>query len=113
MPATITDPKAVRLSSYDITFVFDGTPSTLAWTLTDLFGNVINSRDSVAITTPQATETITIQGLDLDFYGDDEKDADEVDRRLIVRGVYDSSRGSDLALVEYAEFTIINVPGSS
>lgn len=110
MPTTI-ELKAVRRSTFALTFAFDDPPTTLFWILTDLTGNVINNRGNEEITTPTATVTITLEGPDLDFYGSDEMNAAQVGRRLIVHGTYDSSLGSDLDLVEFAEFSIINVPG--
>lgn len=110
MPTTI-ELQAVRLSSYAVTFTFEAAPNNdLSWTLVDLAGNVINDRRGVSIGTA-TTVRILLNGPDLDFFGDDEKAAASVNRRLILKGTYDSDLGAGLSLVEFAEFTIVNARG--
>jgi len=52
-------------SSYDLTWTFNFTPLTLYWDLTDVDGNVINSRSAIEVSSPSTSETIKISGDDL------------------------------------------------
>lgn len=73
-------------------------PSAVTWTLTDLAGLVINSREDVAAT-PGATVTIVLSGADLEVGS-----AVQVERMLTVEATYSSSLGAGLPLVEEIRF---------
>lgn len=76
------------------------TPNTLAWTLTDDSGNVINSRLSVAVAVPASSVTVVLSGDDL-------ADVASTNRRaLAFRGTYDSDLGIDLPMTAECRFTI-------
>lgn len=83
----------------------DGTALTpnspLYWTLTDMTGAVLNSREDVTIT-PASTITIPLTGADLDY-------ADGAGRLVRLHGTYDSDIGNGLNLNRQFKFTIENV----
>lgn len=60
-------------------------PDEATWTLTDLEGNVINSREDVEISEPSTSETIELSGDDLAVEGND-----IVQRLLTIEGTYTS-----------------------
>ncbi len=76
---------------------------TLTWTLTDIFGNIINGRDAVVVAEPSSVETIVLSDGDLAVFGDD----DRLKRLITFEATYDSVLGSDAALKGVGEFTII------
>ena len=75
-------------------------PTTLSWSLVNMFGNVINERELVSIDAPSSSETIVLYGDDLALSGIDRR------RRLTLIGTYDSTYGSDLPLTAECEFRI-------
>lgn len=78
--------------------------SGLSWTLTDVVGNVVNSRSAVAIS-PATTITIVLHGDDLavaDAYRDNR-------RLLTIEGTYTSSLGI-LEIVDWMQFTVLPSP---
>lgn len=84
-------------SSYWIIIDFfddDGTnmsTTTLSWTLTDLEGNIINSREDVNVAGPSYQETIELSGNDLAVDGND-----IIQRIMTLEGTYESNTyGSD------------------
>ena len=109
MPTNLTT-RAQEESSYTITAAFtdeDGsavTPSSVTWTLTDTYGNVINSRSGVSVT-PGTSVDITLSGDDLAI----SESGDFINRILTVEAVYDSSYGTDLPLKDSATFQIDNL----
>lgn len=111
MPITLTT-EAIEGSTYSIPITFTDTTATevapnsdLTWTLTDVVGNVINSRSGVSIT-PATTVTVVLHGDDLAV-----SDAYRDNRRLVTfQCTYNSSIGTNLEFVEWAEFTIIPSP---
>jgi len=60
-------------------------PDVATWTLTDLAGNLINSREDVSIVTPETDEAIELTGDDLVVDGND-----IVQRILTIEGTYTS-----------------------
>ena len=60
-------------------------PDVATWTLTDLAGNIINSRQDISIATPQTEETIEVAGDDLAVDGND-----IVSRLITAEGTYTS-----------------------
>lgn len=75
--------------------------SGLVWTLTDLAGNVINSRSAVPITAA-STINVPLSGADLAY-------ADGAGRLLRIVGTYDSSLGSNLPINRQIRFEIEDV----
>ena len=106
MPTKL-DEKAVESGTYAVTMAFtddDGiavSPSTLLWTLTDLNGTVMNSRENVEISSPSTTATITLSGDDLKIIN---RAAPE--RILLVHGTYSSDLGVGLPIRESVIFVI-------
>jgi len=100
---------AVEKSSYFPIAAFsdeDDAPEdvkTLTWTLTDIFGNIINGRDAVVVANPSSTETIVLSDGDLAVFGDN----DRLKRLITFEATYDSDLGNDLPLKGVGEFTII------
>lgn len=78
------------------------TPTSCAWTLTDMAGNVVNSRSAVALTPSTSMKVVLLTG-DLD-YGE----PNLVGRFLTVSAVYTSTYGTGLSLKD--EFFIPIVP---
>lgn len=77
------------------------TPTTLSWTLTDLRGNVINSREDVVVTPEQET-TIILSGDDLEV-----TEASKFVRRVILfSGTYDSDKQSGLPFTKQIKFKV-------
>lgn len=60
-------------------------PDTATWTLSDLKGNLINSREDVAIDTPESSETLELSGNDLAVNGND-----IIQRIVTLEGTYTS-----------------------
>jgi len=85
----------------------DVTPDSIAWSLTDDDGDVINSRDEVAIAAPAASVTITLSGDDLALQ--DGETGRTVKRHLIVEAVYDSDTVTNSPLKEDGVFYIDNL----
>lgn len=78
------------------------TPSTLYWKLTDLRGNVINSRSQVTVAVPSTSLSINLTGADLDVLGDN-----IVSRVITVWGTYISTTfGAGQSFSFQAQFNI-------
>jgi len=110
MPTLLTK-SAVEESSFVISVTFKDedenliTPKSATWTLSDEFGNIVNLREDVVISSLATTVNIVLSGDDLAFtatYSDK-------DRILTVNAVYDSSYGNDLPLKAEAHFKIENL----
>lgn len=82
------------------------TPSSVTWTLTDVSGNVINSRQDVSVT-PGASVSFAMHGNDLAISGAD------VRRVLLVEWAYTSTLGSNLPGKAQAVFSIEGLVGVS
>jgi hypothetical protein len=80
------------------------TPTTFTWTLTDLAGNVINSRTAVSVT-PAASVSFLLTGNDLAISGSDPR------RALLIQCTYTSSLGVGLPLKAQALFSIEELIG--
>ena len=77
-------------------------PDTATWTLTDLDGNVINSRNAVSLT-PASSMTLVLSGDDLDVATGYEK----AERALIIEGTYtDPTFGSGLDFRQEFRLTV-------
>ncbi|OGO40601.1 MAG: hypothetical protein A2Z04_04430 [Chloroflexi bacterium RBG_16_57_9] len=62
------------------------TPTLLHWKLTDMKGNVINSRTQVEVAAPATSLTLPLGGGDLDVLGND-----VIERLITAWGTYTSS----------------------
>lgn len=103
--------KAIEKSTYVITVSFTDengaavTPDAgLNWSLTDMNGNYINSRQDVVIS-PATSVNVVLSGDDLKLTG--AKDSGR--RVLTVQGTYDSTLGSDLPLKGETQFDITDL----
>lgn len=76
-------------------------PVTLAWTLTDADGTVVNARSAVSVT-PAATVVIVLTDADLSLAAP----LAGTTRYLLIEGTYDSDLGTGLALRDQVAFTI-------
>lgn len=100
---------AKERSTYIVTVPFvdeDGTavaPTSATWTLSDDRGNIINSRENVAIT-PASTVQIVLTGADLAL-----SENDNGVRKLTVEAVYTSSLGSGLTLNEEVTIPVLDL----
>lgn len=109
MPTNLTT-KAQEESSYTITASFtdeDGTavtPTSATWTLSDTYGNTINSRAAEVIT-PDTSVDITLTGDDLAI----SETGAVIKRILTVEAVYDSTYGTGLTLKDTATFQVDNL----
>ena len=106
MSIILTSDKAVEKSTFIITANFTDengdavVPNSTKWTLSDSSGDIINSREDVAIITPAAIITIVLSGLDLAIIDTD------LNRFLTIEAEYDSALGSGLPLNEELQFKI-------
>ena len=83
-------------------------PATLAWTLSDASGAVINDREDVEIVDPGTTENIVLSGADLALSAGRDKEA----RVLTLSGTYFSTlAGQALPFAESARFLVENLVG--
>jgi hypothetical protein len=80
-------------------------PQSMSWTLSDLAGTIINSRDGIAVANPSSTQNVVLSGDDLAFLNATDKGW----RRLLVEITFSSNLGSDLPLKDSAEFQIDNL----
>ena len=94
----------ITASFYDDTETLVTPNSGLTWTLTDVNGNVINSRSAVAITSA-STVYVVLTNNDLAL-GTGTRNAI---RCLLITGTYDSTRGSGLAIRDQVIFEIDNL----
>jgi len=99
--------RAVEESTYIVTATFLDedenlvVPNTMTWSLTDIDGTVVNSREDVS-ETPASVVSIVLTGDDLAVSGDRT-------RVVTVSATYDSSYGSGLYLKAAALFDIENL----
>ena len=79
-------------------------PTALTWTLTDMDGNIINSRDAVPVTPSESTEDVVLGSADTVVV------AGQTNERLfLAEWTYNSTYGSGLASKEQAVFVIDNL----
>ena len=109
--ATNLNIKATEESTYIVSSAFtdeDGNalvPTSITWTLTDMDGSVINSREDVAVAVPAATIYVVLSGDDLAVGA---TEANPV-RIVTISAVYTSSYGVGLPLKKAAAFKIENL----
>ena len=80
------------------------TPSTVLWTLTDVNGAIINSKEDVALTGITNPDYVVLTGNDLAISGNN-----DVIRKLLVEATYNSAHGTGLKLNQEIEFSIENL----
>lgn len=81
-------------------------PKTLAWSLVDLAGNVINSRKDVAVASPGSSEIVSLRGNDLAIITASNR---QEQRILIVSGTYDDiNLGADAPFYGEIRFVVDN-----
>ena len=108
--ATMLLTVAVEESTYIVVAAYKNeagtamTPATATWTLTDIAGTVINSREDVALT-PGTTNTIVLTGDDLAVT------ATGPTRVVTVKATYNSDYGTGLFLKAAAEFQLEDLLG--
>lgn len=101
---------ALEESTYVITVPFvdeDGAavvPTSATWTLSDDRGNIINSRENVAIVVAASVD-IVLSGADLALQGSD----DSGNRRFTVKATYNSGLGSGLKLNKEVSFDVTDL----
>ncbi len=78
------------------------TPDTIIYTLTNVEGTIINSREAVSVT-PATSVNVTLSGHDLAMQSGE---SGSVERIFTLEAVYDSDEGSNLPLNEEAIFII-------
>ena len=104
---------AVELGTYCVTAAFTDenddavVPSSINWSLIDLNGKIINSRNEVSIGAPASSIDIVLSGDDLEIRASERK-LDKVHRLVLVEAVFDSDLGSDLPLNDQCQFPILN-----
>lgn len=105
MSVAVINTEAFEGGSLFVTFDFEDengdaiAPDTAAWTLLDMSGNVINSRQDVMITTPTASETVVLSGDDLAVPATET--ASVIQRRIKVEGMLDGK-----PFASWADFNI-------
>ena len=112
MPTTLTT-AAVEESTFAITAAFkdeDGSAVSpnagLTWTLTDKYGNVIHSRENVAIVSA-ASVVIVLHGDDLALRETEKYFNYPVARIVTLQGTYNSTLGSNLEIKDEVTFKVI------
>jgi len=79
------------------------TPSALVWTLMTSSREIVNGREDVIVSPIDSTVEIVLSGNDLRY-------SDSPARIIRFDGLYNSSLGVDLPIVDYAVFKILDVP---
>jgi hypothetical protein len=103
---------AVEKGTYAITAQFTDDagvttiPTAATWSLLDMDGNIINSRNAVTISSLATSVTVVLSGNDLAL-----SVGDAGDRRFLVEALYTSSLGSGLPLRKEYTFNIENLSG--
>jgi len=83
-------------------------PETLSWTLTDMSGTVINSREAVDAAAPiSTTECVVLSGDDLAIQSGETEY--HVARVITFSGTYNSTYGNDLPLKKEVKFYVENL----
>lgn len=102
---------AVELSSFTVSVAFADengdavTPDTVTWSLVNLGGRVINSRQDVEVASPAASIDIALNGDDLRVSGESASEQ----RLLIVRATYTASGGVSKNLNSAVLFSVLRL----
>jgi len=86
------------------------TPNVVTWTLSDVSGNVINSRSDVSVT-PDTTVTVLLEGDDLPWSGSNTSDAYNI--YILFEAEYDSGSETDIPLKEQETISVRNLQAVS
>lgn len=106
--------KAPEKGTYIVTVAFTDesgdavVPDSMKWRLTDMDGNVINSRSTVAVSIPAASNNIVLSSNDLAV-----NDPTNTRRKLSVYAVVDLDVGNNYPVRDEVEFEIDNFVGVS
>ena len=85
------------------------TPTAATWSLTDGDGDIVNSRDTVTISSLDSTVYVALSGDDLDY--DESGGREENLRCFVVEGTYNSSlTAGTLPLKKAFKFMISDLP---
>ena len=108
----LSDP-AKEKATYVITLNFedeDGdpvVPDSITWTLSTAAGDIVNSREDVAVAVPAASVDIVLSGDDLAVLTGETNTV--VSRRMTVEAVVDTDAGNDLPVKDEVIFVIENL----
>jgi hypothetical protein len=90
----------------------------MSWTLTDTDGNVINTKEQVAINAGalgtdvdlygNAATIVTLQGDDLGVLSTETGEI--ITRYVVIEAIYDDVYGNDLEVTDYLKISIENLP---
>ena len=111
MPATLAV-HAKEKSTYIVTMDFtdeDGSaeiPTTITWTLSNIAGTVINSREDIAVAVPAASVDVLLKGDDLQLLTGE---VNQGVRVFTVEATYLSLLGADLPLNASVRFIVDNL----
>jgi hypothetical protein len=103
--------KANEGGTYGINVAFTGlnaetfTPKTLEWTLSDLNGVIINSRDRVSVSPSGTSYLFIMSGADLEY----DEEAADTERVFTVEGTFDATYGTDLPFRDQVQFSIVDM----
>ena len=103
--------KAVEKSTYVVSVSFTDengdsvVPDSVKWTLLNIYGNEINDRLEVEITSLSNEIDIVLSGDDLVV----EDGVEEATRILIIEATYTSTLGSGLPMNAQMEFSVVNL----
>jgi hypothetical protein len=86
------------------------TPSSITWSLLNSDGDIINSRQDVAVATPAASVDIVLHGDDLAMSAVEQNNGSAA-RYLTLKATYNSSSGTGLSLRDGCTFDICNLIG--
>ena len=84
------------------------TPDSIKWTLTDVKGNIINSRSSVSVASPATSVNIELSSDDLAVLN-----RRQTRRKLLIHAVADLQIGNNRDIYDECEFEISNFVGLS
>jgi hypothetical protein len=82
-------------------------PNSVYWSLSDVAGSWVNSRQNVGISNPTASLYLTLSSMDLQVSSNCQMETES--RRLLVSGNYNSNRGTGLSLNHLIKFDVTNI----
>jgi hypothetical protein len=89
----------------------DVVPNSITWSLTDEDGDIINSREDIAIVTPAASVTIEISGDDLPWEGNYPSELYYL--YVLFKAVYDEADATDVPQNQEKRIAVSNLRGVS
>lgn len=84
-------------------------PNSIYYSLTDVAGTIINSRQDFGLSNPAASVYIILSSYDLQISSGYQLESEQ--RRLLIFSLYNSSLGNNLSLRHMIKFDITN-PGA-